>query len=182
MVSKLKKRNDELQLENKELLEKIRWHQETIDELRRRIIKQREFYNAKIKKLDAIIKRYGSELGEMIDQAKWYYEQNIALGELKDKAGEIEEWISSRHEIKIEKYTKAPKVNKDNTDTLWEPYRQKFNAYIADGKKESWAKNEIGKLIEKDGVWKKASKKDPQKIITRPDRATLHRQLVTNRK
>lgn len=101
---------------------------------------------------------------------------------LQSKSLDIQDGMLEYQRSKIDKYTKASNVNKQNTETLWKPYRQKFDAYIEEGKTEACAKNKIGKLMQEDGVWKKTSKKDHQKIITRPDRATLHRQLVTNRK
>lgn len=182
MDSELKKKNDELQLENEELWEEIKGNQKIFDELHTQIIEEREAFKAITKKYQAIIKEYDSKLTELIDLNNWSIKLSEKTGKLKDNADEMQEWVISCQETKIEKLTKAPKANKENTDALWEPYRQKFNAYIADGKVESWARNEIGNLMEKDGVWKKASKTDSKKIITRPDRATLHRQLVTNRK
>jgi len=82
----------------------------------------------------------------------------------------------------LEKYQQAPKINQEKTDKFWRLYHEPFDNYIAEGKKESWAISEIGNIIERAGVWRKRSKKDPEKILTRPDRGTIRRQLVTNRK
>jgi hypothetical protein len=67
---------------------------------------------------------------------------------------------------------------KQETDKLWWPYQKKFVDNIKQGMDQPLALNEIGKVMEKDKVWNKISKKDPNKILTRPDRTTLYRKLV----
>jgi hypothetical protein len=118
---------------------------------------------------------YTNALKKVIDMSE--IEISLADNEIEIQGGQIDHQAST-----IEKYTKAPRTNKLNTDALWEPYIQIFDDYIVDGKTETWAKNKIGELMEKDGAWKKTSKNKSKEIITRPDRGTLHRQLVTNRK
>jgi hypothetical protein len=182
MDSELKKKNDELQMENEELRDEIKACYQMIDDLETQMNMERECADALIDLLESKFNRYGLIIDKLVsanEDMSECIELSQGLGNIANK---IQEDLINRQEVKIEKFKKAPKENKKNTDTLWEPYRQKFDAYIADGKTESWAKNTIGNLMEKDGVWKKASKKDPEKTITRPDRVTLHRQLVTNRK
>lgn len=81
----------------------------------------------------------------------------------------------------IRNYQKAPKEKHKKSSEFWRPYQEKFDEYIADGKKEAWALNKIGDLIEREGCWNKLSRKGQGEILTRPDRGTLRRQLVTNR-
>lgn len=179
MNDELQKKNDALQKKNEELEAEIRALQHKFDDfvdlMETHFDEQKKAQKILFNELESYI------TGHIIDRDTALQQTDRAL-RLKSKALEIQDGMIEYQRTKIEKYKKAPKVNKQNTDTLWEPYRQKFDDYIADGKTESWAKNKIGELMEKDGTWKKTSKKDSQKISTRPDRATLHRQLVTNRK
>lgn len=104
------------------------------------------------------------------------------VNELKDQifAGDLhkkDEMLKLAKE-ELKKYQKASAAKKEKTHNLWAPYIEKYNERIANGERPDVAINEIGKQMEKDGVWKKASRKDPTKIKTRPDQSTLWRKLV----
>jgi hypothetical protein len=63
----------------------------------------------------------------------------------------------------------------------WRPYQNEFNRLIAEGKKQSWAINKIGDLIEQENEKRKQNK---EKLIctksqkTRPSNKTLYDQLL----
>jgi len=80
------------------------------------------------------------------------------------------------------KRTKGPSIHRKKTLEFWEPYQIKYDDYISAGKSPAWALNKIGNLMETDNVWKKKSNKDPKKLVTRPNKATLRRRLITDRK
>jgi hypothetical protein len=92
-----------------------------------------------------------------------------------------EEMINRQVEL-IEKNKKGPQVLEENTKEFWAPWIKEFDCLLEKGLKENTALNIIGTRIETEGKWKKSSKKGPDKIITRPNRTTLYRQLVQNRK
>lgn len=178
MQTELIKKNEELQKENEKLATEIcalrNNYYNFIHLLQIELDKQKE----KEKFLYDQIELLNNKIREMEKRG----ENRDAQSEFRKKIVRLQKEVIESQRVNIENFKKAPKANKENTEAFWEPYRQKFDAFIAAGKSESWAKNEIGKLIERDGVWKKASKKDPKKFITRPNRATLHLQLVTKRK
>jgi hypothetical protein len=182
MDAELKKKIDELQMENEELRYEIKECNNHIDELETQMVKERESSSEIINFLKSYIDESYLVIDNLINVHEWSEKKREKIQKLRDNLINVQQKFIECQGNSIEKYKKAPKANKENTNALWEPYRQKFDDYIADGKTESWAKNKIGELMEKDGAWKKTSKKDSHKIITRPDRATLHRQLVKDRK
>ena len=79
---------------------------------------------------------------------------------------------------KLKPYQKGPDVKALATKEKWHPYQIEYNALVTDGMKSSVALNKIGNKIEA------AIKENPAQtdFKKRPDRTTLLRQLVQQRK
>ena len=121
-----------------------------------------------------------------VDSATVFY----MLKRMKEVDGYNSHWL-----LKLQQ-KRPSSIKEAKSRKEWEPYIKDFDEYIKEGKTESWAKNKIGDRIEEDRnrinkEYVAEGKKPPFKLrkikntgnyTTRPDRGTLNRQLVTNRK
>lgn len=113
-----------------------------------------------------------------VAKSEEFNDTNNLIQEMMSDVINYQDEVINQKKEELKKYQKASDVNKEKTHHLWKPYIENYKERIARGERQDVAINEIGKQIEKDGVWKKSSKKDPTKIITRPDNSTLWRNLV----
>ncbi len=79
---------------------------------------------------------------------------------------------------KVENSRKCTNVLTSSTSEKWLPFKNEYDAFVADGMKSAVALHKIGNKIEA------AIKENPAQTVfkKRPDRTTIFRQLVQNRK
>ena len=180
MINELQKKNDELQKKNDELRElgkKIAGDFSNFTKNTKSCIDRMQIDSDEMRELsNAIISiSLHQEYSKILKTA---YDLNLSTVESTNQLMVCWEAQFTSEQ----RFRKAPKINKENTEILWEGYRQTFDKHIASGCTEAVAIRLTGNKIESDHVWMKMSKKDPKEILTRPNRITLRRQLVTNRK
>jgi hypothetical protein len=169
--------NEALALKHKKILKK------QSDLLKREFSNdvQIEMLELRIETLECSIKARDVSISALKFQIESYEAQtplNEAAQEILDCVIDTQEKMIDYKSAIVDNYQRGAKHKSLATKDKWLPYQTEYDALITAGIKSSVAQNKVGNKIE--AAIRESPAQTPFKI--RPDRTTLNRQLVQNRK